>query len=119
MVIDSSQSTVTTFEQIRKIATAEYRFHFDSTFEPLPGVDQHSERQKEKDVATAMNNRAALMPIVINDYTLEKGNSVLADNQVIQARTVMLENARLIDKRNPYLAINQIVDWWRRGILMD
>lgn len=46
MVIDSTQSTVNSFEQIKKIATAEYRYHFDSKFEPLLGVNSHTDKQK-------------------------------------------------------------------------
>lgn len=60
MVIDATQDTTQKFEQIKTLATHEYRKHFDAEFQPLPTLPQ---KQNYEDLAVALNNRAAIMPI--------------------------------------------------------
>jgi hypothetical protein len=94
MVVESSQDTSSCFEEICRITTQEYIRHFDPSFVPLPVFSQ---AVYKSDLAAALNNRAAILPVkLINETFFRNYNN--PENQKVRAeRTRMLQQAVCLD----------------------
>ena len=107
MVIDATQDTTQKFEQIKNLATTEYRKHFDPDFVSLPPLPK---KRLKEDLAVALNNRASIMPIQVIRQTFQKNNTSSLNKQVQEQRTNLLCQAYNLDKLNDTIAINWLWD---------
>ena len=68
MTIDTKRDTVSLFNRISRVATEHYIRFFDSTFKPLPQMNQISEEYMNYFAVAAMNNRAVMSQFKIMSH---------------------------------------------------
>ena len=83
MVIDVKQNTVETFQEIQIIATTQYKKHYDENFKSLPLIWDMMPQPNPADIAQALNNRAAVLPIQFYKHSFSGSNSVEVNQQYI------------------------------------
>lgn len=97
---------------MQEIATEEYIKHYNPQFKGLPTIVRNPLTTKERNsfLATAVNNRAAILQIKIFDASFDKVAPVQVNTQIAKLRTSMLQQAYDLDPDSIYVQLNGLFD---------